>query len=271
MPIISDEYLLTDASGTEPWKPVEGKYFSDPEGLVPTTEALAQFGGGHTETGQNLLAGLWTATADGANGMPNQGARLIPSSALTDGAIAGISSKGLAPFYSSPTSLRVDLGTQPSGFTADKTYLAVINPPEALKQAIAGSFVWGADPAFSDTVVKKSLVGGYDWRVLFETAGAGIFATSGRPIGIVESLDVVIISSVLSAFSGLPLLRTNGADGEYPQFFDISSIGALKTMQATIDKGDFFIPIIFTWDQNGGTGGQASATIDIEWPSSIPR
>jgi len=278
MPTNSGEYNYVCPGGVEPWKPVEGKYFSDPAGLVPTTEALAQFGGGHVETGQNLLAGVWTVTDVDQSGMvPIQGARLIDGSAIGNpapGGIPGFFENGMKPFYDSRTSARIVLDSQPEGFTEDKTYFAVLSPPEALKQALLDSITW--DPSdvfgvFANSLIKKSILSGLDWRALFTSSNLGSFSASGSAMGIREDVDVSF-GTLVGAILGLPLLKTNGADGTYPEFFPAAATMAdLADAQAIIDSGEFFIPMLFAWDQDGGGTGVASADIDIEWPHSIQR
>jgi hypothetical protein len=148
--------------------------------------------------------------------------------------------------------------------------LAVLNPPQELRQqfAVAGANLPpGEDPDDDDDyIIKRSVQGSYGWEARFLDAAA-FGQTDLTP----ENAPITALSSSFLPGKGiwLPLLKTNGANGTPPEFFDVSTPAAVNNMIKTIENGgDLYVAIIY-----GAAPPPESRTWNIEfrWPHSAAR
>lgn len=230
-------------------------------------DPLTDFGGGATFTNENLLISLWNVTGvDGATDVPNAGELLKPTYVTLEADPAASEAAGLFNFYkayrqtfSSRTSARIDvvLGEDVSPLTP----LAVLNPPGELKTRYITAIKAVLDASTTSGLSLTFSQGCFDalvWGVLFWGA-AGLTTTGGAVFG-------------NPMISSLPFLKTNGANGVFPEFYQSYTTAAATGQQAQfvadmaeIVKGNFYIPCLLApvdpqiW------------TVNINWPHSSAR
>jgi hypothetical protein len=254
--------------GVEPSKSVPGSYTSDAEGLVPAPEATAAYGGGSEVTGDNLLIGLWSITDIGASA-PIQGARIRLGGELESdgfGVPPGITDylKMFEPAFASRTSLKFLLNTAGD---LEWPVFGVLNPPGALKDKMRGAV---KDPKIDPAVVPwgvswtalKSILDSASWSVrnIEQAGGLSAQVPSGGDFFLAGNGYPIDLTG-----GALPLLRTNGADGEYPTFYDNTTPAGVMEQFAAMESGDFYIPMLFdgndgffqevAWPHSGARGG----------------
>lgn len=275
-------YAYIPMWGMEPWKAVEGKNFLNPDGTGPTSEANAQFGGGAELTNENLIVGLWTATAFDAFSRPVAGAQLKPSDAFSEGL------SGLPPGVVGNANLFFG-GTQPrNSRTSAKffvsqglsdawdptNFFAVVNPPDSFKSRMYDLYDFTFSPnAFSDYMItmKKQLASEGQWHMMaYAEAGGGGLTTPVIPVadpaafqGVVFSGSSAVSTSLFAPFSFF--LRTNGADGEFPEFYGDLDAASLKPI---LDSGDYYLMAQMAFDDTLLPNG---VTVELAWPHSVAR
>jgi hypothetical protein len=171
-------------------------------------------------------------------------------------------------------------------FYADKdapkpaTLLHVLNPPQEYKQQLVGAVEFngddpnpGTNPAWMTAfTVKKSLQGIRAWEV-YSYIAEGPFLSG---FGAVDTDIVVWWSNYVSLGSlaggiphgiQIPFLKTNGADGNPPEFFDTSTAAGMYETIAAVNKGDFYVALMVTGA--AATGNAIYTTIN--WPHSTAR
>jgi hypothetical protein len=145
----------------------------------------------------------------------------------------------------------------------------VLNPPPEYRQQMAQAVVFnGGDPLdLANYTISKSLQGNYTWRPTYQlTTGIG-----DENIIDFSPVSPVIFSTYLQLdpvdAAPLPFLKTNGADGVAPVFFDRTTAGGVAEMIAAVNGGEFYIAMAFADLGVGGTGKHFGAV----WPHSAAR
>ena len=201
-------------------------------------------------TQQNLVVTAWTVENKGGDPFIEVGQLLQPASqndnllqARRIGGTQAVDSRCSAQMFF------MNSGVKP--IVLDGTLFLVLNPPQELRQQYAGAVVFnGGDPEdLANYTVSKSLMGGYTWRISAdEDDSSQNFMESPS-----ELLAFWGTYLDLGDYSGapdnsFPLLKTSGADGTQPLFFDRTTAQGVQEMIAAINAGNFFVPMIVLAD-----------------------
>lgn len=149
----------------------------------------------------------------------------------------------------------------------------VLNPPPEMKQLLAGSLAYNGGDPFDPTsyTVSKSLQCSYAWRFGLDDAeeahniqtvsvGAALFSTY-------YWLNDLIFDA---AIARVPFLKTNGANGIAPVFFDASiSSGVNEMIEAVNDGGDYFVA--FSMPIDTGSENEIGNYMNVVYPHSAAR
>lgn len=203
------------------------------------------YGGGAFETEDNLLVTLWGVTQD-EYGVPTAGNLIKPYVFTEAGAadVAGATAAGISnaekvygQFFNSRYAARFYLAFEGDD-SAPETLLGVLKPPGDMKNQLAQALtppVSASAPLGFRTQARGSLLSSYLWYFGATDVEYGQLseeATFGGPsLGGVGS-------------SGLNLLRTNGADGVFPQFYNASA--QPREVISALITGDYYVPVVFT-------------------------
>jgi hypothetical protein len=145
------------------------------------------------------------------------------------------------------------------------TLFAVLNPSQEYQQKMVDAIVYNGGPValLSSYMIKKSLQSNYVWDVFEQLAptGRNVYAPGA-------DLNATFSTYLDLGASAAPLafLKTNGADGNTPEFFDRSTSDGVKEMIAAVNKGDFYVGMIIS-AQSETDGGY----ITIKYPHSVAR
>jgi hypothetical protein len=254
-------YLYQPIYGVESYENVAG---------VPLSDA---FGGGAKVTKDNLVITLWEVTSEGDFG-PNGGNLLRPFNGTSEYqlALAGAAAQdiGLAGIYTQFCKSRYsarfiveDLDGDP--LIGDEL-MAMMQPPQDLANSILG-MAKGFQTS-SNAFGKK---------IDFLHTGFGVFmwdflATDTQNV---DQQEIAIFGDwaaipALGIGFGLPLYKTSGADGVFPEIYDISTNQATaQTIEALADGEPFFVPCLFTRDESFDTDELEIFT--IAWKGSNAR
>jgi len=225
--------------------------------------------GGAKETNDNLLVTLWRGVSDAPLTL---GDLIVPDyandnetedqrSAYEQAARSRYSSR----FYMD------NAGSSPKPVEI----FAVLRPPAEYKQQLQGAVkrVGDVAGAFADLYdINNSLEICYTWyaKVINNPAGDGMnsFRTPSAT-GDMEGFYSEYLPLPRGVSSNtLPFLKTNGADGNTPQLFDMSTNNGIDELIAAVDAGVFWVGMyIFADFLTDGNPGE----ITIEFPHSTPR
>ncbi len=225
--------------------------------------------GGARVTGDNLLISLWTV--EDKEGEP-------PAPAVTIGEIVrpafvdtnqletirpgypnAMHSRSSAEFYFGPD---------------DDTFVwplfAVLNPPDELKQQLAKAVEYVGDDAsdpsdLGNYLVSKSLQGCYAWYAEMLTAFGAMNKVGIAACEFGYSAYLPLQPVGVSFSFQLPFLRTNGADGVVPEFFDMSTVAGVRALIAAVNRGQFYVGMLLISEEVNGTFAR------IRWPHSAAR
>jgi hypothetical protein len=240
-------YLFSTLYGFEPFNPVNT---------------------GAKVTGQNLVVTAWTVVNKGGDPFIEVGQLLQPSTendnltqARRVGSSQAVDSRCSAQFFFEPS------GVKPIPLANGLLFLA-LNPPPELRQQCAQAVVFnGGDPTdIASYTVKKSLMGGYTWRLAAEEedSSQNFLVTPSDMLAIWGTyLDLGDLSGAPD--NSFPLLKTSGADGTQPQFFDRSTAQGVQEMIAAVNAGNFFVPMLIAADFSD------SIRITLTYPHSNAR
>jgi hypothetical protein len=243
--------------------------------------------GGAKITAQNLVITSWgqTNAEEGPDAtFFNETVLLIPNPDNTDVGISAfersVQSQGFHSRHSAHTYVQQNASGQ-SPIITPVGY--VLNPPPEFKQAMAGALVYdGGDPLlFASFTGKKSLMSQYDWRYAVESvaprAAPTNFDIDTTPAGILVTRAAystyLELPSLGSGPFQLPFLKTSGADGSVPQFFDRTTAAGVKEMIAAVNRGEFFVFMQLSGVVLGGQDPAPSLATQhtIVWPHSAAR
>jgi hypothetical protein len=224
-------------------------------------------------TQENLLISAWRTPDVAVPGaQPVDFAEILTPDALTDelpftnanrnGFIGTMKSRYSCRFWFESTDAQPKFGSN---------FSVVLNPPAELKQQImqAAKYVGNAATPFSagelpDYQFSKSVMYDYSWLVRADEG-----ATFGDVPEVPDGSHSVFVPFDEGGSPFYPYLRTSGADGNAPEFYDVTSAAAVRDMIAAIDAGeDFFV--FMTFDTTIFDSGPAK-NLDILWPHSIAR
>lgn len=228
--------------------------------------------GGAVVTGDNLVITAWQTT--GKLGTPPDYADFGPilkpaavNTALPDAArVAGQSFANSR--HSSMVYINGDLGAAAEPINAMGL---VLNPPPEVKQLLAGAVSYnGGNPAdLASYTVTKSLQAQYAWRFL-----AWIASAHNAPLntiaGTFYSTYLFYNDTAFDVAGRVPFLKTNGANGVIPTFFDVSLASGVNQMVEAVNDGDgyyiFFSAPVQTDDED-----PEGNYLDITYPHSAAR
>jgi hypothetical protein len=242
--------------------------------------------GGATITQQNLVITAWGGTqADETKPDVFEDAQLlIPNPNNSDAAITSLervaTAQGFHSRHSAHTFVQQNKGKQtpsimPVGY--------VLNPPPEFKQAMCGALTFnGGDPADkANWTAKKSIMSQYAWRysaefVLRDTRNLianNAIDNSNAFISTQAAYSTYLHLPDLDDDSyRLPFLKTSGADGVAPQFFDPYTAGGAQEMVAAVNRGEFFVFMEIRADiPEKITGPLLTVNHTIVWPHSAAR
>ena len=223
--------------------------------------------GGAEVTNDNLLITLWgvdTKTPFDAGDLivPSYADPNVPANEQPAYEQA-VKSRDSARFFSSLS--EIDLSA----------FMAVLNPSQEYKQRLVDAVVYDGGPVGSMTsyMIKKSLQICYLWEVHSRpsnpSVGQNTYDVGADSDGVSFSDYLGLVfppASFGSTPIPLPFLKTNGADGEAPVFFDRSTPSGVKDMITAVNKGDFYVAMFIT----GGVI-QGSGYTSIKYPHSVAR
>lgn len=150
----------------------------------------------------------------------------------------------------------------------------VLNPPPEMKQLLQGAVEYnGGNPALlSSYTVKKSLQAAYAWRAMWYQANSHNLQLLSGSGGLFSSYLFFTDASPLEATSGrLPFLKTNGADGVAPTFFDASTPTGVNQMIEAVNDGEFFVMYATVVDVAEDEDPPVGNYVDIFYPHSAAR
>lgn len=239
-------------------------------GVEPDDETDA---GGARVTGDNLLVTLWTV--EGKEGEPPEpkvtiGSIVRPAfldtnqiETIRPGYPSAMHSRVSAEFYFGPS--------QEGGSDFVWPLFAVLNPPDELRQQLANAveYIGGdaSDPSdLENYAVSKSLQGCYAWVAEMLTTFGGMNNTGVASCEFGYSAYLPLQPVGLSFTFQLPFLRTNGADGVTPEFFDMTTVAGVRAMINAVNRGQFYVGMMLTAESEvNGTYAR------IRWPHSTAR
>lgn len=155
----------------------------------------------------------------------------------------------------------------------------VLNPPPEYKQQMVDAVSFnGGDPTdLANYTIKKSLQGNYAWRFtseLIDTVSGsrnaqGVqYGTAGQKVNW-YSTYLPLPSTQFGGGFEMAFLKTSGADGVAPQFFDRTTVNGVNEMIEAVNDGDFFIAVGAIYNNNNDNipGWYQGIT----WPHSAAR
>lgn len=273
------QYLYVPDYGVEPYQ-------------AQGTPENSQTGGGAEVTNDNLLISLW-AFDPSLDAVPTTGLLLKPITAFgdftagtgafgTNDSVVGLATQGMARQFNSRVASRFYVNNLAKGVIAGgNALLAVLNPPSELQAMLARaieSVVASGSPTGWTVTLIRSVIDTLTWNIEFrQNIGSGDVTAILDPLGALVT-PVGGTSTRGSVVGEFPLLRTNGADGVFPQFYQsinttggglgIPTVQQLLVLKTALDTGNFFVPIILQ-TLIGATDLDVGYT--IEWPHSIAR
>lgn len=227
----------------------------------------AQTGGGAKITNQNLVRTVWSIEGE-FNNAPDAGRLLKPvtefgdffAQASDDSAI-GLSDIGLKQVFDSRYAARflfAAKGKQEVSWPA----MAMLHAPQSYRQALVGAVRAQIDDnaVGGNTIFSKSVMQNLCWRGYYQIA-----EREG------EQQDSTGVMTFGGPFADVPLYKTDGSDGNYPEFLpgplQAASINELIETYNWINAGKpVFVPAVLAPD-----AVDDSVLVTIEWPHSIAR
>jgi hypothetical protein len=232
-------------------------------GVEPYKESV----NGAQVTEQNLIITAWNATEDEGGAFSGFGDLLIPVT-HNDNVLAAKRAAGVQAMDSRWSS---EIWLQNNGEQGGQVgaMLFVLNPPPELKQQLSQSVVFngGLTTDLTNYTVRKSLQGCYVWQVKAWIAGASenVIQPDESPNAVFGTYLPLGDYTGLTDPSPMAFLKTNGADGVAPLFFDRSTEDGVAEMIAAVNRGDFYVPMFFDSEWNNPSHFQ------IRWPHSTAR
>ena len=234
---------------------------------VPLTGSFSSFGGGAELTSQNLLVTLWALP--GPTPFPPVAGQLLQPMYVNEtesGVINGVNlrqyNKSFLPMTYSRTACKFlfQTGSQDPLVTP---LLGILNPPGELKNLYQN--YCKAYLNNMSTLTVETLRSQFDYQAWeARTVNTSIFNTD---------------TPCQSAFGGLgfaplPLVKTSGADGVFPEFYTNLAYTLATPDPArfiadvkSIADGNFYVPVIFGPEDPSAFAWSA----EINWPHSIAR
>lgn len=212
------------------------------------------YGGGAFESNDNLLITLWGVTQ--GDYLPTDGELIKPFVFTTEGAeevgdlaAAGVSNgeKFFGQFFDSRYSARFSLSFDGEG--APEKLLGVLRPPQDMKNQLALAFAPSSGGGLRGQA-RGSLLSANIWH----------FSATGADYAVLP--ETAAFGSALP-FDGLNLLKTNGADGEFPLFYDFSA--QPREVLTALITGDYYVPVVFSRTES------SSHLFDIAYRHSASR
>lgn len=230
--------------------------------------------GGAVVTQDNLVVTAWQVTD---KGLPppdyvSFGQLLKPAAVNTNPILQQVDRVGGSQAFESRHSGLVYINGDIGGAVDPVTIMAfVLNPPPELKQLLQGAVTYnGGNPLLlSSFNANKSLQGAYAWRPqVYGTAVHNAVSIVGGGAAFSSYLFYSDLPGD-SANLRIPFLKTNGANGVAPVFFDASTANGVKQMIEAVNDGDFFICYVMVVDTDPA-GGNASYN-GVVYPHSAAR
>ncbi len=227
--------------------------------------------GGATITGDNLLISLWTAEDKGGEApdpyvLFNEIIR--PSTTNSD------EEASIRPAYEKAFHSRCSAKffLAPGG---DGTWpvCAVLNPPDEYKQQLANSVRYIGDGASDPTdlanyEILKSLQVCSGWQIpSINQASGSINSLLSLPVEAMFSQYIPLAPVGVTVTRIMSLLRTSGADGQVPEFFDTSTVAGVQAMIAAVNRGTFYVAAFLM----GVDAVGVNSYCEIRWPHSAAR
>ena len=214
--------------------------------------------GGAKITQQNLVITAWGGTQgfDSLDEVFENAQLLIPNPNNSDPAISSMervaTAQGFHSRHSAHTYVQQNAREEPTPPVIMPVGY-VLNPPPEFQQDMCGALVFnGGDPTDkANWTAKKSIMSQYDWRYAAEYVArdarnliANNFADlGGAGVSTQAAYSTYLHLPNLTAGGNFrfPFLKTSGADGVAPQFFDPYTAGGAQEMVAAVNRGEFFV------------------------------
>jgi len=150
-----------------------------------------------------------------------------------------------------------------TGEVKEDGLIAVLNPPQEYKQGLAAAIERTGDIAVDDEealTIKKPLGFMNAWQCEHR-----LQSFPGGDVGTPGDLDYIYPF----LFGEIPLLTTNGADGNKPETVGDFSGGPPTNAEIdefirVVNSGNFYVPLLLDMDSGPGQ-------VTIEWPYSAGR
>jgi hypothetical protein len=256
-------YQFQPLFGAELFKRVGDRY-SDAAGSV--VDANGEYGGGAEITHNNFLIALFSATDFTSLGVPIEGALLQPIysdlsalGALPPGISPSFITEGFKPEFDSRLSSKFLLligdtvapdGWDPTFYGEDQTggVLAVLQPPDELRKIMAESLILSLNPNSIAGVNISSKIGNILGSFAIEARAEQLVLGNGAYKN-APSVSVAVGAAAGGLLGGgLPLLKTSGADGTYPEFFPNTAAGKVEQYETLRDGGEWYLPALINYD-----------------------
>ena len=248
-------------------QPLEYSYIPQ-YGVEPFIDSVD---GGASLTGDNLLVSLWTAEDKG--GVPPDPYVLFNSiirPSTTNSDEPSNIRTGYEKTFHSRCSAKFYFG--PADDDTVWPLCAVLNPPEEYKQLLVNAVRYigdgASDPSDLDNYeVLKSLQACLAWQLPSLGSSTNALNSTRSPTS-VEAMfsEYIPLSPVGNGASRiLPFLRTNGADGQVPAFFDTTTVSGVQAMIAAVNRGEFYVAALIA------NIAEDAAFVEIRWPHSAAR
>lgn len=236
------------------------------EQYVPLGVPVADtFGGGAKLTNDNLLMTLWNVTSmQGAR--PTAGKLLKPFQFTQDGAdqIAAAAAVGAGfehafdPCFASRYSARImveDDGENEAPLLSTHL-LAVLRPPQDLVNSML--------QAIRNVKPSSGFYGiNFDFNSFWFSQAWGFEPATPAYAPLAQT---AIFGGI--GLGGVPFCKTNGADGNFPEFFDLTTpTGLVEEFETLIDGGEFYVPCVFTRTSSIGI----PEMFTFSWPYATGR
>lgn len=224
-------------------------------------------GGGAKLTSENLIVTTWSIEEIFVEppGYVEFGELLKPNTINDNATLAERNASAQA--FPSRTSAQCYLNAGESELDIEMLGF-VINPPAEYKQRLANalSFNGGLTDDLENYTVKKSLQVCYTWKTSLLGADAHNYFQLARELEFFYS-TYLFFNDSQDAEARLPFLKTSGADGQKPVFFDVSTVSGVKEMIDAVNRGEFFVLLAMEYEPEENPPG----VFNISYPHSIAR
>jgi len=246
-------------------------YGIEPYDALNVSEAVP-FGGGADVTNDNLIITMWNLPGFDGSGFPVSGQLLKPFRFSPDGlaAIAGAASDGVGigngfnQVFNSRYSSRFYLQDKNIGSQEAPEYLltefmlAVLQPP----QDVVNDFL-----TYAKNIAPGGGFGTIDFLRSFFYGISWNFRAMDLSMAVMQ--EGASFGGLFNLGGAFSFLKTNGADGVFPEFYPLTAAGFIQMMLDVTNGKPFYIPFIFSRSETFET--ENAEMFEVSWPGSNAR